>query len=659
MSYAWQTYDGPEIPAGVELHESVIRTIFPEVTNIEGFLPFVEWFSQELVGDDVFTAGRRAVLENQALLEEVSPLVDEGIVTVQQKMNIVKDLIARIRAAVVHASRLRRAPGEIAQCFDPAQPRSVSFQDCARRISSGVAAAFALSSEREISASLAPLAGGCLCWGTAACIADPQSYNTFSDAFFDVVRITGSTVEVAELFVMAATRCFAVATRLTLGDIDTLFPETDYTRYGENIGESACVTVLPPMTLSNGTFVKGAVWVRDKGHHRYGTLVDLGETGEFVPVGNETRLAMPDPNSEIFAKARFALETYGCSAEPANFVALCYESALIEHLRALGRDVFRHLFARLENVPTVPGFIAWNQSGELEVSGHIALAVPQIQNGAPALDAPPMFVTTNMHYIASNVELFGTRIGALISGDQHAGRVLAAWIKRVDLVRVSLDDPLRAPGADVEIARRQVWIGSKWTHEERRKGLRRIFIHGIALRQILATFVGLRVDAYVRPLDSIELFDALSDDDLENIKQRIDHARRWLERLRDAGLWNVRDFTPHGAFERLLRESRMRHVRAPFFAAKAFAQFDPKPAFYFCCIEFFGSIVDSLRLADEAFQRFLSDAIKGNVEEEEEEEEQAEQDETDSEDTPSRRVIEALSRAYADEELEAERIGED
>ena len=49
----------------------------------------------------------------------------------------------------------------------------------------------------------------------------------------------------------------------------------------------------------------------------------------------------------------------------------------------------------------------------------------------------------------------------------------------------------------------------------------------------------------------------------------------------------------------------------------------------------------------------------GVQEEEEEEEEQAEQDETDSEDTPSRRVIEALSRAYADEELEAERIGED
>jgi hypothetical protein len=656
MSYAWETYDGPEIPAGVELHESVVRTIFPEVTNIERFLPFVEWFSQPLVGDDVFTAGRRAVLENQALLDELSPLVDERIVTRQQRMNIVKDLIARIRAAVVHASRLRRAPGEIAQCFDPAQPRSVSFQDCERRVSSGVAAAFALSSEREISASLAPLAGGCLCWGTAACIADPQSYDGFSDAFFDVVRITGSTVEVAELFVMAATRCFAVATRLTLGDIDTLFPETDYTRYGENIGESAFVEVLSPMTLSNGTFVKGAVWVRDKGHHRYGTLVDLGETGEFVPVGNETRLAMPDPHSEIFAKARFALETYGCSAEPANFVALCYESAIIEHLRTLGRDVFRHLFARLENVPTVQGFIAWNQSGELDVSGHIALAVPQIQNGAPALDAPPTFITTNMHNIASNVKLFGARIGDLISGNQHAGRVLAAWIKRVDLVR--LDDPLRAPGADLETARRQVWIGSKWTHEERKAGLRSIFIYAIALRQILATFMGLRVDAYVRPLDSIELFDALSDDDLEDIKQRIDHARRWLERLRDAKLWNVCDFTPHGAFERLLRESRMQHIRAPLFAAKAFARFDPKPAFYFCCIEFFGSIVSSVRLADKAFQRFLSDAIQGNVEEEEEEE-QAEQDETDSEDTPSRHVIEALSRAYADEELEAERIAED
>lgn len=657
MSYAWQTYDGPEIPAGVELHESVVRTIFPEVTNIEGFLPFVTWFCQPPVGDNVFTAGRRTVLENRALLEEVRPLVDERIVAVQQKMNLMKDIIARIRAAVVHESRLRRGPGEIIACFEPAQPRSVSFEDCARRISSGVAAAFALSSEREISASLAPLAGGCLCWGTAACIADPQSYDTFSDAFFDVVRITGSTVEVAELFVMAATQCFAVATRLTLGDIDTLFPETDYTRYGENIRESAYVTVLPPIRLSNGVGVQGAVWLRNTSHHRYGNLVDLGETGDFVPVSNETRLAMRDPNFEIFAKARLSLERYGCTAEPSTFVAVCYESAIIEHLRALGRDVFRQLFAALDDVPTVQGFIPWNQSGELEVSGHVALAVPQIQNGAPALDAPPTIITTNMHYIASNVKLFGARIGALLSSEQHAGRVLAAWIKRVDLVRVSLDDPLRAPGADVEIARRQVWIGSKWTHEERKAGLRRIFIYAIALRQILATFMGLRVDAYVRPLDSIELFDALSDDDLEDIKQKIHHARRWLERLRDAGLWNVRDFTPHGAFERLLRESRMTHIRAPLFAAKAFAQFDPKPAFYFCCIEFFGSIVPSQRLADADFQRFLSDAIKGNVEEEEEEEE--EQDETDSEDTPSRHVIEALSRAYADEELESERIGED
>ena len=101
----------------------------------------------------------------------------------------------------------------------------------------------------------------------------------------------------------------------------------------------------------------------------------------------------------------------------------------------------------------------------------------------------------------------------------------------------------------------------------------------------------------------------------------------------------------------------MHHIRAPFFAEKRFGYLDAKPAFYFCCVEFFGSVFSSHGLADKDFQCFLRDAISGNVEEEQDVDVAVDDDETD--DALSRHVIEGLSQAYEDEELEAARIGND
>ena len=659
MSYAWERYDGPEIPDGVELHESIARACLPDLKSVTELEPFIQWLCTPVTGEssrrNVFIAGRLAVINDEARLREVQGFVNElAIISGLDQVSLVNGLIHAMRDAVVLESRLRRVASDILDAFEPDVPRCQSFGCCRSRISRGVEAAFTSSSESEISSSLAPLAGGCLCWGTAASIAAPTTYDAYSTDFFDVLRITGSSVDVAELFVKVSTRCFAVASKLTQSEIHGRFSPEAYVRYGDSSG---FVFVLPPITLSNGIYVKGAVWCAEKKHHRYGTILDLGESGDLVPISTEKRLRdLHDPESCIFQTCRMALESYGVEADPSQFIAVCYESAIIEHLRSLGPEVFSQLFATLD-VPTVPAFMCWNQSGEIPVSGHVALAVPQVENDVPVFEAPPTIVTSNMHFMLRNVTLSNARIGALIASDQHAGRVLAAWLKRVDLVRPNHNDPLRSPGADVMIARRQVWIGSKWTHEERRKGLKRIFIHSIALRQIQAIFMRLDENAYVRPLREIELFDELSDAELENVKRQILRARRRLERLRDAGLWTVRDFTPRGAFKRLLRESRMRTIRAPFFAEKRFGDLDAKPAFYFCCVEFFGSVFSSHGLADKDFQCFLRDAISGNVEEEQDVDVAVDDDETD--DALSRHVIEGLSQAYEDEELEAARIGND
>jgi len=74
-------------------------------------------------------------------------------------------------------------------------------------------------------------------------------------------------------------------------------------------------------------------------------------------------------------------------------------------------------------------------------------------------------------------------------------------------------------------------------------------------------------------------------------------------------------------------------------------------------VEFFGSVFQRNLLADRDFQRFLRDAISGNIEEEQDVDVAVDDDETD--DALSRHVIKGLSQAYEDEELEAARIGND
>ena len=292
MSYAWERYDGPEIPDGVELHESIARACLQDLKSVTELEPFIQWLCTPVTGEssrrNVFIARRLAVINDEARLREVQGFVNElAIISGSDQVSLANGLIHAMRDAVVLESRLRRVASDILDAFEPDVPRCQSFGCCRSRISRGVEAAFVSSSESEISSSLAPLAGGCLCLGTAASIAAPTTYDAYSTDFFDVLRITGSSVDVAELFVKVSTRCFAVASKLTQSEIHGRFSPEAYVRYGDSSG---FVFVLPPITLSNGIYVKGAVWCAEKKHHRYGTILDLGESGDLVPISTEKRL---------------------------------------------------------------------------------------------------------------------------------------------------------------------------------------------------------------------------------------------------------------------------------------------------------------------------------------------------------------------------------
>ena len=169
MSYAWERYDGPEIPDGVELHESTVRACLPDLESVTELEPFIQWFCTPVTGENVFIAGRLAVINDVARLRESQGIVNESdIISAYDQVSLANGLIHAMRDAVVLESRLRRVAPDILDVFEPDVPRCQSFSCCRRRISRGVEAAFASSSESEISSSLAALAGGCLCWGTAA-----------------------------------------------------------------------------------------------------------------------------------------------------------------------------------------------------------------------------------------------------------------------------------------------------------------------------------------------------------------------------------------------------------------------------------------------------------------------------------------------------------
>ena len=77
MSYAWERYDGPEIPDGVELHESIARACLPDLESVTEFEPFIQWLCTPVTGENVFIAGRLAVINDVARLREVQGIVNE------------------------------------------------------------------------------------------------------------------------------------------------------------------------------------------------------------------------------------------------------------------------------------------------------------------------------------------------------------------------------------------------------------------------------------------------------------------------------------------------------------------------------------------------------------------------------------------------------
>lgn len=423
-----------------------------------------------------------------------------------------------------------------------ARARAKTWMEITEQLDAGVARMFEESSPDRVHPDLYARTGGCLCWGTWTLVIEPSAFEAFSKNIFPFLRPFGAEVHVSKLVVEMAARIFRVKETLTKAEIAAVFP--GYVRWGEELAQGGernhrhSLFVMMPFEYKNFQ-ICGLVWRNPSSCSKV-----LSVAEEVVRFGVRREKVRERPRttySDVPIKLRSTLEKSGCKVSMEQIVRMCGESAVIEHLR---RECHRHrrpdihgdlLIRRDESgnvMNAVAGKIVWSESGRNATSGHWGVAVEH-----PMHEGEVLILSTNMHMaIAPEMKLLGEDVLRIGSSESHLAQVLLGYIQRTNV---------HMHGSD------NVFIGSRWSHQERESNLPRLAENGFAAIELICEEFPLLTDVKSRDIRTLEYFTA----NPRGRETRLDDARKRIERarnkMRNDTRWSCRDLTVDGTRQRM------------------------------------------------------------------------------------------------------------
>ena len=129
---------------------------------------------------------------------------------------------------------------------------------------------------------------------------------------------------------------------------------------------------------------------------------------------------------------------------------------------------------------------------------------------------PPLLISTDMHHaISADFNLLDTDLSTIGLRETHVSRVLLGYISRTNIERHGKNN---------------VFLGSKWSHEERQKELPRFAINAHTAARYLGTSLLLTSNP-ARPMEEIEVFENLTPEEFnakcEAVWRTMDNDHRW------------------------------------------------------------------------------------------------------------------------------------
>ncbi len=445
---------------------------------------------------------------NSVMAEHMNELVNFNWASRAEKRVLCTKMARKWRERVAEEFETRREGAAIDVCFEPNRPRARTFDEIAERVTGGVQRMFSRSTDTVVHPDLYSRIGGCLCWGTWATVLDPSVIPEWSEKVFPILRIFGAKVKVSGLLVSLASSTFRIKELLTMGQVRECFPPADYCHWGslrdaQDDTSSGALFVCHPIEIA-GLKIRGLVWQ------------NTSLCSRELSVNVDARVAVRAAASLIPAKIRETMEMSGCEIKLANITRLCGNSAVIEHLRRESKrhgrkDVFDRLFSTRDE-DAVDGFVWFNPSGRQELSGHWAVGVPYDRDPA----RPPLLISTDMHHaISADFNLLDTDLSTIGLRETHVSRVLLGYISRTNIERHGKNN---------------VFLGSKWSHEERQKELPRFAINAHTAARYLGTSLLLTSNP-ARPMEEIEVFENLTPEEFnakcEAVWRTMDNDHRW------------------------------------------------------------------------------------------------------------------------------------
>ena len=445
---------------------------------------------------------------NSVMAEHMNELVNFNWASRAEKRVLCTKMARKWRERVAEEFETRREGAAVDVCFEPNRPRARTFDEIAERVTGGVQRMFSRSTDTVVHPDLYSRIGGCLCWGTWATVLDPSVIPEWSEKVFPILRIFGAKVKVSGLLVSLASSTFRIKELLTMGQVRECFPPADYCHWGslrdaQDDTSSGALFVCHPIEIA-GLKIRGLVWQ------------NTSLCSRELSVNVDARVAVRAAASLIPAKIRETMEMSGCEIKLANITRLCGNSAVIEHLRRESKrhgrkDVFDRLFSTRDE-DAVDGFVWFNPSGRQELSGHWAVGVPYDRDPA----RPPLLISTDMHHaISADFNLLDTDLSTIGLRETHVSRVLLGYISRTNIERHGKNN---------------VFLGSKWSHEERQKELPRFAINAHTAARYLGTSLLLTSNP-ARPMEEIEVFENLTPEEFnakcEAVWRTMDNDHRW------------------------------------------------------------------------------------------------------------------------------------
>lgn len=489
-----------ETPTRVE-----IRQMMPEIPRrAEAWEETYKYFTN--VHEEHHIACEAA--RNSVMAEHMNELVNFNWASRAEKRVLCTKMARKWRERVAEEFETRREGAAIDVCFEPNRPRARTFDEIAERVTGGVQRMFSRSTDTVVHPDLYSRIGGCLCWGTWATVLDPSVIPEWSEKVFPILRIFGAKVKVSGLLVSLASSTFRIKELLTMGQVRECFPPADYCHWGslrdaQDDTSSGALFVCHPIEIA-GLKIRGLVWQ------------NTSLCSRELSVNVDARVAVRAAASLIPAKIRETMEMSGCEIKLANITRLCGNSAVIEHLRRESKrhgrkDVFDRLFSTRDE-DAVDGFVWFNPSGRQELSGHWAVGVPYDRDPA----RPPLLISTDMHHaISADFNLLDTDLSTIGLRETHVSRVLLGYISRTNIERHGKNN---------------VFLGSKWSHEERQKELPRFAINAHTAARYLGTSLLLTSNP-ARPMEEIEVFENLTPEEFnakcEAVWRTMDNDHRW------------------------------------------------------------------------------------------------------------------------------------